>query len=58
MITEQPLLSHTKVNIKHIMENRPPPKPRRLRGTAANALGNKYAFVILGVTTVVGLGIQ
>ena len=40
------------------MEIRPPPKPRRLRGTAANALGKKFAITGLGLTIVIGLGIQ
>jgi hypothetical protein len=40
------------------MENRPPLKPRRLRGTAANALANKFAFGILGISTVIGLVVQ
>ncbi|KAK4002282.1 hypothetical protein OUZ56_004120 [Daphnia magna] len=40
------------------MENRRPPKPRRLRGTAANAFSNKFALGFLGAATVIGLAIH
>ncbi|KAI9561734.1 hypothetical protein GHT06_012695 [Daphnia sinensis] len=40
------------------MENRRPPKPRRLRGTAANAFGTKFALGFLGVAAVIGVTIH
>lgn len=40
------------------MNHLPPPKPRRVRGTAAAAFTNRVALMILGVTGAFGLAYQ